>query len=111
MGSCFFPAGPLRSKQPVGAAAPVALAVGCAGPTLRAPFRTDRVDRTPMASRLIHRYATGAVLAALPAVGLLLARRPSARPDGRDIKRLAVPVWTAPPYWPWSPSSSARDPS
>ncbi|MBQ0825464.1 DUF998 domain-containing protein [Streptomyces tagetis] len=82
-------AGLVRSRATVGTGAPAALAVGCAGLTLCALFPTDPVGRPSTASGLIHRYATGTALAALPAAGLLLARRLRARPAGRDIGRLA----------------------
>ncbi|MEV0219814.1 DUF998 domain-containing protein [Streptomyces sp. NPDC050704] len=62
-------AGLLRSRLPVGAAAPAALSVGCAGLVLSAVFPTDPVDGVPSPGGPVHRYAAGASPAALPAAG------------------------------------------
>ncbi|MFE2431769.1 DUF998 domain-containing protein [Streptomyces sp. NPDC059373] len=74
-GSAGVLAGLLRSRLPVGAIAPTALGVGCAGLSLCALFPTDPAGGVPSVSGLVHRHAAGASVAALPAAGLLLAGR------------------------------------
>ncbi|MFJ2829645.1 DUF998 domain-containing protein [Streptomyces sp. NPDC087263] len=74
-GSAALLAALLRSRLPVGTVAPAALAVGCGGLSLCAVFRTDPAGGAQSLSGLVHRHAAGASLAALPAAGLLLARR------------------------------------
>ncbi|MBV1942538.1 DUF998 domain-containing protein [Streptomyces sp. BV286] len=73
-GAAALLAGLLRSPLPTGTAAPAALSVGCAGLVLSAVFPTDPKHGGSSLGGLVHRYAAGASLAALPAVGLLLAR-------------------------------------
>ncbi|MFB6551664.1 DUF998 domain-containing protein [Streptomyces sp. NPDC056405] len=93
VGSAALLAGLLRSRLPVGAGAPAALSVGCAGLLISAVFPTDAMDGAASPGGLVHRYAAGASLAALPATGLLLARglqrHPLLRQKARRIRRLS----------------------
>jgi hypothetical protein len=85
-GSATVLTGLLRSRTPVGAVAPAALGVACAGLVLSAVFRTDPAGAAASLSGLVHRHAAGAALAALPAAGLLLSRT---LPGARRIRRLS----------------------
>ncbi|WP_405910587.1 hypothetical protein OG742_44435 [Streptomyces sp. NBC_00828] len=63
----------LRSRLPVGAVAPAALGVGCAGLSLCAVFRTDEAGSVQSVSGLVHRRAAGASLAERVTLGLEIA--------------------------------------
>lgn len=86
-GSASLLAGLVRSRLPVGPAALTSLGVGCAGLVLSAVFPTDPAGGVPSLSGLVHRQAAGAALAALPAAGLLLARRLHGHPETRERAR------------------------
>ncbi|WP_171110076.1 MULTISPECIES: DUF998 domain-containing protein [Streptomyces] len=74
-GAAALLAGLLHSRLAVGPLVPAALGVACAGLVLSAVFPTDPAGGVPSADGLVHRYAAGAAVAALPATGLLLSRR------------------------------------
>jgi hypothetical protein len=95
-GSAALLAALLRSRLPVGTLAPAALAVGCAGLSLCAVFRTDPAGGAQSLSGLVHRNAAGASLAALPAAGLLLARRLRGhRPTSARARRIRHLSWAS----------------
>ncbi|MCX5555098.1 DUF998 domain-containing protein [Streptomyces sp. NBC_00038] len=95
-GSAALLAALLRSRLPVGAVAPAALGVGCAGLSLCAVFRTDEAGSAESLSGLVHRHAAGASLAALPAAGLLLARRLRGhRPANAPARRIRQLSWAS----------------
>ncbi|MFC9843523.1 DUF998 domain-containing protein [Streptomyces sp. NPDC060223] len=95
-GSAALLAALLRSRLPVGTLAPAALAVGCAGLSLCAVFRTDPAGDAESLSGLVHRHAAGASLAALPAAGLLLARRLRVhRPTSARARRIRHLSWAS----------------
>jgi hypothetical protein len=92
-GSAALLAGLVRSRLPIGAAAPAVLGIGCAGLVVSAAFPTDPAGAVPSLSGLVHRHAAGAAVGALPAAGLLLAHRlhrhAPTRERGRRISRLS----------------------
>ncbi|WP_326725312.1 DUF998 domain-containing protein [Streptomyces sp. NBC_00243] len=95
-GSAALLAALLRSRLPVGAVAPAVLGVGCAGLSLCAVFRTDEAGSAQSLSGLVHRHAAGASLAALPAAGLLLARRLRGhRPTSARAPRIRQLSWAS----------------
>ncbi|KAF4405391.1 MULTISPECIES: DUF998 domain-containing protein [Streptomyces] len=90
-GSTVLLAGIVRSGLPVGAPARALLGAWCGGLALTAVCRTDPPDGAPTVRGLVHRYAAGAALAALPAAGLLIAGRldglPGRRATARSLRR------------------------
>ncbi|MEV7085644.1 DUF998 domain-containing protein [Streptomyces sp. NPDC093085] len=92
-GSTALLASLVHSRLPVGRTATVLLGAWCGGLVLTASFRTDPIDSAPTAHGLIHRYATGVAVAALPAAGLLISRRlghlPHCRSSVRSLRRVS----------------------
>ncbi|MEO3855476.1 DUF998 domain-containing protein [Acrocarpospora sp. B8E8] len=86
MGSTALVAGLARSRLPVGAPAIALLGAWCGGLALAAVFRTDPPG-VPSIGGLVHRYAAGGAVAALPAAGLLIARRLGQRPGWETTAR------------------------
>jgi hypothetical protein len=86
VGSTALVAGLVRSRLPVGAPAIALLGAWCGGLALAVVFPTDPPgDLSP--GGLVHRYAAGAAVAALPAAGLLIARRLGQRPGRQTAAR------------------------
>ncbi|MFC9502834.1 DUF998 domain-containing protein [Streptomyces sp. NPDC057002] len=92
-GSAALLAGLLHSRPPLGTAAPTALGVGCAGLLISAVFSTDPRDGASSPAGLVHRYAAGSSLVAIPAAGWLVARHlcrhPQLRERAQRIRRLS----------------------
>ncbi|MFI7446551.1 DUF998 domain-containing protein [Nonomuraea sp. NPDC049714] len=86
VGSMALVAGLVRSRLPIGAPAIVLLSVWCGGLALAAIFQTDAPGALSV-SGLVHRYAAGGAVAALPAAGLLIARRLGRRPGWETTAR------------------------
>jgi len=74
-GSAALLAGLVRSRLPIGAPATALLGTWCGGLALAGICPPDPLGAAPTPSGRAHRYAAGAAMAALPAVGLLAARR------------------------------------
>jgi hypothetical protein len=87
-GSTALLAGLVRSGLPVGGPATALLGTWCGGLLLTAVFPTDPVGSTPSVRGLVHRYTAGGAVAALPAAGLLIARRLGALPGWHGRARL-----------------------
>ncbi|MEU6408341.1 DUF998 domain-containing protein [Microbispora sp. NPDC046933] len=92
-GSAALMAGLVRSTLPVGGSAKALLGVWCGGLALTALFRTDPVGGVPSVGGLVHRYAAGGAIAALPVAGLLIARRlarlPGSEATARALRRIS----------------------
>jgi hypothetical protein len=86
VGSAALIAGLVRSRLPIGAPAIALLGAWCAGLALAALFRTDPPGALSLGG-LVHRYAAGGAVAALPAAGLLIARRLGRRPGWETTAR------------------------
>ncbi|WP_327589752.1 DUF998 domain-containing protein [Nonomuraea sp. NBC_00507] len=86
MGSTALVAGLVRSRLPVGAPAIVLLGAWCGGLALAVVFPTD-TPGVPTIEGLVHRYAAGGAVAALPAATLLIARRLGRRPGWETTAR------------------------
>ncbi|MGW3624620.1 DUF998 domain-containing protein [Streptomyces sp. NPDC000880] len=87
-GSAALLAGLRRSGLPVGGPATALLGTWCGGLLLSAVFPTDPAGSTPSVAGLVHRYMAGGAVAALPAAGLLIARRLGAVPGRHGTARL-----------------------
>lgn len=92
-GSVALLAGLVRSRLPVGASATALLGAWCSGMVLSGIFPTDPLGGVPTVRGLTHRYAAGGAMAALPAVGLLIARRlrglPGWERKARSLRRIS----------------------
>ncbi|MFE7977787.1 DUF998 domain-containing protein [Streptomyces shenzhenensis] len=95
-GSTALLASVVRSRLPVGPTATALLGTWCAGLALCAAFRTDPSDSPPTREGLVHRYACAGAVAALPAAGLLAARRLGRLPALRNVARsLRLTSWAS----------------
>ena len=92
VGSTALVAGLVRSGLPVGAPVIALLGAWCGGLALAVVFRTDPPG-DPSLGGLVHRYAAGGAVAALPAAVLLMARRLGRRPGwettARSLRRIS----------------------
>jgi len=93
-GSAALLAGLVRSRLPVGPSATALLGAWCGGLALSGIFPTDPLGAKPTARGLAHRYAAGTAMAALPAVGVLTARRlrglPGWKARARRLRRTSL---------------------
>jgi hypothetical protein len=95
-GSAALLAGLVRSRLPVGASATALLGAWCGGLALSGIFPTDPLGVPPTARGLAHRYAAGTAIAALPAVGVLAARRLGRLPGWAErARRLRRTSWAS----------------
>jgi hypothetical protein len=89
----------VRSRFPVGIAPTALLGTWCAGLALCAAFRTDPIDSPPTVDGVVHRCACACAcacavaVAALPAAGLLVARRigrlPALKATARSLRLMS----------------------
>lgn len=86
MGSAALVAGLVRSRLPVGAPAIALLGAWCGGLAIAALFPTDPPG-IPSVEGMVHRYAAGGAVAALPLATLLIARRLGRRPEWETTAR------------------------
>ncbi|MFE4959997.1 DUF998 domain-containing protein [Streptomyces sp. NPDC056653] len=90
-GSTALLAGLVRSGLPLKAAETALLGTWCGGMALTAVFPTDPEGSAPSTRGLVHRYAAGGAVAALPAAGLLIARQlgelPGWEATARSLRR------------------------
>lgn len=95
-GSAALLAGLVRSRLPIGASATALLGTWCGGLALAGIFPPDPLGATRTPSGRTHRYAAGAAMAALPAVGLLAARRLRRLPGwAARARRLSRTSWAS----------------
>jgi hypothetical protein len=87
VGSAAVLAGLASAGASTGSAAASLLATWCAALVLVAVFPTDPPGGAASVWGLVHRYTTGSALVALPAAGLLIARRLDTMPNWRAISR------------------------
>ncbi|WP_328500739.1 DUF998 domain-containing protein [Streptomyces sp. NBC_00457] len=93
VGSMSLLASAVHSRFPVGGAPTVLLGTWCAGLALCAAFRTDPVDSPTTVGGLVHNWACAAAVTALPAGGLLIARRigrlPALKARARSLRLMS----------------------